>query len=61
VPRFWKATTDHNITGISLAGKVLENLRTPKQLVCDVETLVKHHRVARDIFKKDSSREAAAW
>lgn len=49
----------HDAAGIPLARKFLENMRTPKQLVCDVETLVKYHMVVRDIFKKDSDREAA--
>ncbi|MDR0595248.1 MAG: HD domain-containing protein [Puniceicoccales bacterium] len=49
----------HDVAGIPLARSFLENMRAPKQLIGDVETLVKYHMIVRDIFKKDASQDGA--
>ncbi|MDR0679975.1 MAG: HD domain-containing protein [Puniceicoccales bacterium] len=49
----------HDAAGTSLARSFLENMHAPKQLIGDVETLVKYHMVVRDIFKKDAGQDGA--
>jgi tRNA nucleotidyltransferase (CCA-adding enzyme) len=49
----------HDVAGLPLATRFLENMRAPKWLVNDVGALVKHHMAVRNIFKQRGAREAS--
>ncbi|MDR2435789.1 MAG: HD domain-containing protein [Puniceicoccales bacterium] len=49
----------HDLAGVRLAKRFLENMLAPKRLIRDVETLVRYHMAPRDIFKQNADREAA--